>query len=210
MINNIMINCHSSIKINEEKVIYVDPYKIKGINNDADLIFITHEHYDHYSIDDINKIKKSNTRFIVPKSMKNRLVIDEISESDIISVDVKNKYSVDDIEFETIPAYNINKSFHPKSNNWVGYIININNIKYYIAGDTDMTEEAINVKCDIAFIPIGGTYTMDYKEAATLTNKIKPKYAIPIHYGLIVGKYEDAINYSNLLDKEIECKIIIK
>ena len=210
MINNIMINCHSSIKINGEKIIYIDPYKIKEINKDADLIFITHEHYDHYSIEDINKIKKSNTRFIVPKSMKNRLVIDEISESDIISVDVKNKYSVDDIEFETIPAYNINKSFHPKSNNWVGYIININNIKYYIAGDTDMTEEAINVKCDIAFIPIGGTYTMDYKEAATLTNKIKPKYAIPIHYGLIVGKYEDAINYSNLLDKEIECKIIIK
>ena len=209
MINNISINCHSSIKINGEKVIYVDPYKIKGINNDADLIFITHEHYDHYSIEDINKIKKSNTRFIVPKSMKNRLIIDRISENDIISVDVKNKYNVDDIEFETIPAYNINKSFHPKNNNWVGYIININNIKYYIAGDTDITDEAINVKCDIAFIPIGGTYTMDYKEAATLTNKIKPKYAIPIHYGLIVGKYEDAIKYSNLLDKEIECKIII-
>ena len=209
MINNISINCHSSIKINGEKVIYVDPYKIKGINNDADLIFITHEHYDHYSIEDINKIKKSNTRFIVPKSMKNRLIIDGISENDIISVDVKNKYNVDDIEFETIPAYNINKSFHPKNSNWVGYIININNIKYYIAGDTDITDEAINVKCDIAFIPIGGTYTMDYKEAATLTNKIKPKYAIPIHYGLIVGKYEDAIKYSNLLDKEIECKIII-
>ena len=210
MINNISINCHSSININGEKVIYVDPYKIKGINNDADLIFITHEHYDHYSIEDINKIKKSNTRFIVPKSMKNRLIIDRISENDIISVDVKNKYSVDDIEFETIPAYNINKSFHPKNNNWVGYIININNIKYYIAGDTDITDEAINVKCDIAFIPIGGTYTMDYKEAATLTNKIKPKYTIPIHYGLIVGKYEYAIKYSNLLDKEIECKIIIK
>ena len=210
MINNIMINCHSSIKINEEKVIYVDPYKIKEINKDADLIFITHEHYDHYSFEDINKIKKNNTRFIVPNSMKNRLIIDGISENDIISVDVKNKYNVDDIEFETIPAYNINKNFHPKNNNWVGYIININNIKYYIAGDTDMTEEAINVKCDIAFIPIGGTYTMDYKEAATLTNKIKPKYAIPIHYGLIVGTNEDAINYSNLLDKEIECKIIIK
>ena len=210
MINNISINCHSSIKINGEKIIYIDPYKIKEINKDADLIFITHEHYDHYSFEDINKIKKNNTRFIVPKSMKNRLIIDGISENDIISVDVKNKYNVDDIEFETIPAYNINKSFHPKNNNWVGYIININNIKYYIAGDTDITDEAINVKCDIAFIPIGGTYTMDYKEAATLTNKIKPKYAIPIHYGLIVGKYEDAIKYSNLLDKEIECKIIIK
>ena len=209
MINNISINCHSSIKINGEKIIYIDPYKIKEINKDADLIFITHEHYDHYSFEDINKIKKNNTRFIVPKSMKNRLIIDGISENDIISVDVKNKYNVDDIEFETIPAYNINKSFHPKNNNWVGYIININNIKYYIAGDTDITDEAINVKCDIAFIPIGGTYTMDYKEAATLTNKIKPKYAIPIHYGLIVGKYEDAIKYSNLLDKEIECKIII-
>ena len=209
MINNISINCHSSIKKKKKKIIYIDPYKIKEINKDADLIFITHEHYDHYSFEDINKIKKNNTRFIVPNSMKNRLIIDGISENDIISVDVKNKYNVDDIEFETIPAYNINKNFHPKNNNWVGYIININNIKYYIAGDTDMTEEAINVKCDIAFIPIGGTYTMDYKEAATLTNKIKPKYAIPIHYGLIVGTNEDAINYSNLLDKEIECKIII-
>ena len=85
------------------------------------------------------------------------------------------------IKFKTIPAYNTNKTFHPKENDWVGYIITINNIRYYIAGDTDITEENKKVKCDVAFVPVGETYTMDFKEAAQLINEIQPKIAIPIH-----------------------------
>ena len=114
-----------------------------------------------------------------------------------------------EINFKTIPAYNTNKQFHPRENNWVGYLIELNNITYYIAGDTDITEENKKIKCDIAFVPVGGTYTMDFKEAANLINIIKPKIAIPIHYGCIVGNKEDGINFSKLLNNDIKCKILI-
>ena len=111
---------------------------------------------------------------------------------------------------KTIPAYNTNKNFHPKDNKWVGYIINLDNTTYYIAGDTDKTPENKQVKCDVAFVPIGGTYTMNTFEAAELVNEIKPKVVVPIHYGLIVGTKEDAINFKNLIDKDIECNILMK
>ena len=106
--------------------------------------------------------------------------------------------------------YHINKAFHPKENGWVGYIIEIEGISYYIAGDTDITKENKKVKCDVAFVPVGGTYTMDFKEAGELINEIKPKIAIPIHYGSIVGTKEDAINFSKLINHEIKTEILMK
>ena len=118
------------------------------------------------------------------------------------------KYEFKDIKIETIPAYNINKQFHPRENNWVGYILTINQYKYYVAGDTDITKENKSVKCDVAFVPVGGTYTMDAKEAVTLVNEIKPKIAVPIHYGEIVGSEDDAIEFVNNLNKLIEGKIL--
>ena len=126
-----------------------------------------------------------------------------------INVEDKN-YMVQGIKFETISAYNTNKTFHPKENGWVGYIIIINGIRYYIAGDTDITEENKQVKCDVAFVPVGGTYTMDFKEAANLINEIKPKIAIPIHYGSIVGTEQDAIDFIRLLHPEIKGIILMK
>ena len=117
---------------------------------------------------------------------------------------------VQGIKFETISAYNTNKTFHPKENGWVGYIIIINGIRYYIAGDTDITEENKQVKCDVAFVPVGGTYTMDFKEAASLINEIKPKIAIPIHYGSIVGTEQDTIDFIRLLHPEIKGIILMK
>ena len=117
---------------------------------------------------------------------------------------------VQGIKFETIPAYNTNKTFHPKKNGWVGYIIIINGIRYYIAGDTDITEENKKVKCDEAFVPVGGTYTMNFKEAANLINEIKPKIAIPIHYGSVVGTEQDAIDFIRLLHPEIKGIILMK
>ena len=117
---------------------------------------------------------------------------------------------VQGIKFETIPAYNTNKTFHPKENGWVGYIIIINGIRYYIAGDTDITEENKQVKCDVAFVTVGGTYTMDFKEAASLINEIKPKIAIPIHYGSIVGTEQDAIDFIKLLHPSIKGIILMK
>ena len=210
MLENISIIHHSSIKFSDNIKIYFDPYEINENNNDADIIFITHNHYDHYSENDIKKIYNANTKFIITKDLEKELLNLGIKKENIITVVPCNNYNVLDISFKTIPAYNINKPFHPKENNWVGYLINYNNFTYYIAGDTDITEDNKLIKCDVAFLPIGGKYTMNYKEAAELTNIIKPKIVVPIHYGLIVGTTEDAIEFSKLINKDITCKILIK
>ena len=131
-------------------------------------------------------------------------------QDSIITVAPNQKYMVEGIEFETVPAYNTSKQFHPKENEWVGYVIQIKGTRYYIAGDTDITEENKKVKCDVALVPVGGTYTMDFKEAAYLINEIKPKIAVPIHYGSVVGTKKDAIDFSKLVHPEIECKILMK
>lgn len=209
MLEYIEVLCHSSIKINKEKVIYIDPFKIEKNYNDADMIFVTHDHYDHYSEEDIDKIKKEDTIIIAPEELLTKLLRKGFRKDSIITVEPNKKYMIQGMKFETIPAYNTNKQFHPKENGWVGYIIEIKGVRYYIAGDTDITEENRRVKCDVAFVPVGGTYTMDFKEAATLVNEIKPKMAIPIHYGDIVGTKQDAIDFSKLLHPEIKCEILI-
>lgn len=211
MIENIEVLCHSSIKIkNKNNIIYIDPFKIDNDYNDADFIFITHDHYDHYSEEDINKVVNNDTIIVVPDGLITKLMQIGINKDKIIVVESNKKYLVKGINFETVPAYNINKKFHPKENGWVGYLINLNNTVYYIAGDTDITEENRNVKCDVALVPVGGTYTMDYKEAASLINEIKPQIAVPIHYGSIVGTKQDAINFTQLLNKSIKGIILMK
>ena len=210
MLENIEVLYHSSIRINKEKTIYIDPFKIDKDYNDADIVFITHDHYDHYSEEDIDKVINENTTIIIPEELLTKLLKKGINKNAIITVEPNEKYVVQGIKFETIPAYNTNKTFHPKKNGWVGYIIIINGIRYYIAGDTDITEENKKVKCDVAFVPVGGTYTMDFKEAANLINEIKPKIAIPIHYGSVVGTEQDAIDFIRLLHPEIKGIILMK
>ena len=210
MLENIEVLYHSSIRINIEKTIYIDPFKIDRNYNDADIVFITHDHYDHYSEEDIDKVINETTTIIIPEELLTKLLRKGINKNAIITVEPNKNYMVQGIKFETISAYNTNKTFHPKENGWVGYIIIINGIRYYIAGDTDITEENKQVKCDVAFVPVGGTYTMDFKEAASLINEIKPKIAIPIHYGSIVGTEQDAIDFIRLLHPEIKGIILMK
>ena len=210
MLENIKVLYHSSIRIDGKKIIYIDPFKIEQNYKDADIIFITHSHYDHYSEEDIDKIKKEETVIVVPEELLERLLQIGFKRNNIITVRPNEKNKVQEISFETIPAYNINKQFHPKEKGWVGYIIEIQGIKYFIAGDTDITLENRKIICDVAFVPVGGTYTMDFKEAAQLVNEIKPKITIPIHYGSIVGTKQDAIDFSNLINKNIDCKILLK
>lgn len=207
---DIKVLCHSSIKINtEDRVIYIDPFRIKEETHDADIIAITHSHYDHFSEEDINKVKNERTKILVTKDLIDRTLELGFENEDITIVMPDNLYKIYDIKINTIPAYNINKKFHPKENNWVGYILALENKKVYIAGDTDITEENKKVECDIALVPIGGTYTTDYKEAAILINNIKPELAIPMHYGEIVGKKQDGIEFSKLIDKNIKVEIQI-
>lgn len=210
MLENIEVLYHSSIRINKDKIIYIDPFKIDKNYNDADIVFITHDHYDHYSEEDIDKVINKNTTIIIPEELLTKLLRKGINKNAIITVEPNIKYMVQGIKFETIPAYNTNKSFHPKENDWVGYIITLNDIRYYVAGDTDITEENRKVKCDVAFVPVGGTYTMDFKEAAQLINEIQPKIAVPIHYGSVVGTEQDASDFIKLLHPNINGMILMK
>ena len=210
MLNNIEVLCHSSIRINKEKTIYIDPFKIDRNYNDADIIFITHDHYDHYSEEDIDKVINESTVIVIPEELLTKVLKKGINKDAIVTVEPNKKYMVQGIKFETVPAYNTNKTFHPKENDWVGYVIELNDIRYYIAGDTDITEENKKVKCDVAFVPVGGTYTMDFKEAAQLVNEIQPKVAVPIHYGSIVGTKQDAEEFIKLLHTNVKGVILMK
>lgn len=209
MLNNIEVLYHSSIRINKEKTIYIDPFKIDRNYNDADIIFITHDHYDHYSEEDIDKVINENTVIVIPEELLTKVLKKGINKNAIITVKPNQKYMVQGIKFETVPAYNTNKTFHPKENDWVGYVIELNDVKYYIAGDTDITEENKKVKCDVAFVPVGGTYTMDFKEAAQLVNQIQPKVAVPIHYGSVVGTKQDAEEFIKLLHTNVKGVILM-
>lgn len=193
---------HAVVKLSNDKIIYFDPYDIKDELHDADYIFITHDHYDHYDQDSINNIKKDTTKIIVPKCLEKK-------ENNLV-VEPNKEYQIDDIKFETISAYNLEKDFHPKENGYIGYNVLINGLYYYVMGDTDRTFETNTVKTDVCFVPIGGKYTMNIDEAVSYINELKPKKAIPIHYGKIVGNTNLGEEFKNRIDKNIEVEIYIK
>ena len=195
---DISINCHSSIKIKSDKTIYFDPFKIVNENHDADIIFITHDHYDHFSIEDIKKIEKEDTVFVIPECMYNLL-----GGENVVTVKPLEKVLVEDHEVYVVPSYNVNSNFHPKDKEYVGYVVTIEGKRVYVAGDCDLNDDNKKVKCDIALLPIGGKYTMDYRQAAELTNIINPEIVIPTHYGDIVGSFEDVDNFKELVNDNI-------
>ena len=202
-IDNIEVNTQSSIKMIFDKTIYFDPYKIEDEKHDADIIFITHNHYDHMDNESINKIKNDNTIIVAPKTMED--IIRNIEFKKYVFLNPNEEINIDNFNIKTIPAYNIEKTFHPRENNWLGYIVTYNNISYYVAGDTDKTIDNEKVKCDVAFIPIGGHFTMDVTESSELIRIINPKIVIPIHYGSIIGDPSDGKKLKELLsDTNIE------
>jgi L-ascorbate metabolism protein UlaG (beta-lactamase superfamily) len=208
MTDNIDVFTQSSIRINDGgKVIYVDPFKMAGEPRNADYIFITHDHYDHFSPEDIEKVACSDTVLVVPENMAGKAKVLSGIVKKIVAVKPGVHHDIDGLEVETVPAYNILKPFHPKSAGWVGYILLVDGRRIYIAGDTDETKENKVVKCDIALVPIGGTYTMDAKKAAEFVNTLRPEVAIPTHYGSIVGKPSDGEVFAGLVKEPIKVEI---
>ena len=211
---------HSSFYIKNAigKIIYIDPFKFLGEAEDlekADFIFITHSHYDHCSIEDIRKIAKNGTIIIAPADVSSKFShID--AKVDLKIADPETRMQFDDagIRFWCIPAYNINKSFHSREEDWVGYIIDFSGVLVYHAGDTDNIPEMKKLSTaniDIALLPIGGTYTMNAGEAAKAASVIKPKLAVPMHFGKIerTGDKNEARVFAKLCSSEgIEVKVL--
>lgn len=211
MINKIEVLCHSSIRIcKNNMIIYIDPFKVEKEYNDADIVMITHSHYDHFSENDLKRVIKENTVILTVEETYERTVKLGVKKENIIIVKQNGIYNVNNLEIETVPAYNLKKLFHKKSSQWVGYIINFENERDYIMGDTDFVEELKQIKCDVLFMPIGGIYTMNVKEAAECVKTLKPKKVIPVHYGEIVGKYKDAEKFKELIKDVTEVDILIK
>ena len=200
---DIKINCHSSICVNDE--IWFDPIRVDGVK--AKYIFVTHSHWDHFSVDDIKKILTNGAKIVCPLSMK--IEVQNLFENEIVFVEPEKSYQIDDLMVDVISSYNITKQFHPKANGWVGYNVTIDGEKVLIVGDSDNTPELNQVKTDVLLVPIGGTYTMTIEEAAELANNIKPKKVIPTHYGEIVGEKDFGKEFEKLIDGEIECELLI-
>jgi len=176
---------HASFRIDGSKsTVYIDPWKLKSAKP-ADVVCITHSHFDHLSEEDVARIRKATTTIIGPPDCK-------ASFGDSFkTIAPGQSLSVGDVKVEAIPSYNTDKDFHPKENNWVGYIVTVDGVRIYHVGDTDMIPEMAGTNADVALIPVGGTYTMTVKQAAEAVNKINPKVAVPMHCGDIVGTLED-------------------
>lgn len=210
-LSNITVNTQSSIRIEGSKILYFDPFQIQNAVHDADIIFITHEHYDHFEPESIAKVKKDDTLLVAPESMKKKALSESgITAENCMFFQPEETHEAGGVVIETIPAYNKLKPFHTKGKKWQGYVVVMDGNRYYVAGDTDVNEDIRKVRCDVALIPIGGHYTMDWKQAAEYIAEIKPKAAIPTHYGSIVGNKTDGQDFQKMLenaDKNIQVEL---
>jgi len=189
---------HASFKIKgKTKVVYIDPWKLSGSPEPADIILIGHSHFDHLSVPDVEKIQKQSTVIITTADCASGL------KGNIKIIKPGSTVVVDDITIQAIPAYNVIKAFHPKSNEWVGFILTLDGERLYYASDTDFIPEMKALKnIDIALLPIGGTYTMNANEAAQAAKTINPRIVVPYHYGDIIGTKEDAERLASLYTGE--------
>ena len=194
---------------NNQLTVYVDPYQLPSKyqnQNDADVVLLTHDHFDHLSIDDLKQIINNNTSIISATECVNKLAGLKLKE--ISGIKPGEKTTVKGLAIEAVPAYNTNKKFHPKSDGKVGFVLIMNEKRIYHAGDTDLIPEMESVDPDIALVPVSGTYVMNAEEAANAVNELlRPKkVVIPMHYNAIVGTEEDAKKFKNLVNV---CKVEI-
>jgi L-ascorbate metabolism protein UlaG (beta-lactamase superfamily) len=208
---------HSGFFIKNSRTIYIDPYNIKEGMEKADIILITHSHYDHCSVADIEKIVQDGTKIVMTADCQSKITRFNVPIKMEI-IEPGKELDIGEVKVSALPAYNLDKHFHPKDENWVGYILKINNLIIYHAGDTDLIPEMQKLtgymqpgKEFAALLPIGGRFTMNVEEAAEAAKLIKPTIAIPMHYGSVVGTNEDAQEFKELCEENnIRCEILEK
>jgi L-ascorbate metabolism protein UlaG (beta-lactamase superfamily) len=183
---------HASFRIDGSKsTVYIDPWKLKSAVP-ADVVCLTHSHFDHLSVEDVEKIRKESTVVIGPEDCRSCF------GNSFKTIEPGGSLSVGDVTVEAVAAYNVDKDFHPKANNWVGFVVTVDGVRVYHTGDTDVIPEMADVTADVALIPVGGTYTMTVAQAAEAVDKINPKIAVPMHCGDIVGTLEDRGSFESV------------
>ncbi len=205
-LSNVRVLTHSAIRLQAENgtVLYFDPFDLVDAPHDADAVFITHTHYDHLSPEDYARVAKPETVVIAPASAGKEVT--QLGAAQTVLLKAGESAEVCGVQVKAVPAYNVmpeRQKFHPQKNAWLGYVVTMDGATYYIAGDTDQNPENEKVRCDVAIIPIGGTYTMDPAQAAAFINTIKPTYVVPTHYGTAVGTKEDVEAFEPLVKSPV-------
>lgn len=194
---------HDCIRLDGSKVVVFDPFQLKA-SKLADLILISHDHFDHNSPEDLEKVRKSDSIVVTDNASAQKI------SGDVRIVSPGDSLTVRGVGIEVHPAYNTNKEFHPKSAGMLSFVVTLDGVRYYHAGDTDFIPEMAGLNVDIAFLPVSGTYVMTADEAVQAAKAIKPKIAIPMHYGAIVGSEDDATKFKKALEGQIEVVILKK
>ena len=207
----INVNRQSSIRIAGSLVLRFDPWEAEG-QGDADLIFITHSHYDHFSPPDVQRLLKADGLAVAPAAMERELLArTELDREQCLFVQPGERRSVRGISFSAVPAYNIGKPFHPRENGWCGYAVTMDEERFYITGDTDLIPEMADIRCDTLLIPVGGTYTVDKNEAVRCAQLLRPRTVIPTHYGSVTGTPQDGSDFCRLMAAAApEIKVVLK
>ncbi len=191
---------HATFKLSDQAIVYIDPWKLH-LEDTADVVLLTHAHYDHCSPEDVSKIAGDETIIVGPEECASKFLLNfrpAVSGA---------KLTVGNLELTPVPAYNVEKQFHPKEKGWLGYVVELDGKRIYHAGDTDLIPEMASLKrlgIHVALLPVGGTYTMTAEEAAAAANEIEPKLAIPMHFGTIVGGTSDAEQFKQLCRVPVE------
>uniref|UniRef100_A0A832EKZ3 MBL fold metallo-hydrolase n=1 Tax=Desulfacinum infernum TaxID=35837 RepID=A0A832EKZ3_9BACT len=194
---------HDAFRVDGTKTVYFDPYEISG-GPPADVIFISHEHFDHCSPADVAKIQKPDTVIVTDAASAKKL------SGRVRTVKPGDRLDIDGVVVQVVPAYNVNKKFHPKAAGMLAFVVTLDGITYYHAGDTDFIPEMKGLQVDVAFLPVSGTYVMDAAEAVEAAKAIAPKVAIPMHYGAIVGSADDARRFQKALEGIVRVVILNK
>jgi L-ascorbate metabolism protein UlaG (beta-lactamase superfamily) len=192
---------HDTFRIDGSQTVYFDPFNL-NTDRKADLVLVTHVHYDHCSPDDIRKIVQPATVVVTEKDAARKL------SGNVKIVKPGDSLVIGDIKVEAVPAYNTNKDFHPKANGWLGFILEMDGVRIYHAGDTDRIPEMESLDVDIALLPVSGTYVMTADEAVEAAQAINPGVAVPMHYGAIVGGSSDADTFKAKLEGRVEVRIL--
>lgn len=201
---------HAGFRVDGAKIIYFDPWKVTKNPKKAGIIFISHEHFDHFSLDDIKLISSKDTVIVTCKAVAGELADKNVECKEIKILSPGDDIELSGIKISAVASYNLNKQFHTRDSGKLGFIVESEGIKIYHAGDTDKIPEMEGFVCDVALLPVSGTYVMTADEAAKAALVLKPKFAVPMHYGDIVGTGADAKRFKELLEGKVEVKILKK